>query len=194
MRSMKYPTGWQKKAKIPVSSGNAFLDCIAFNHKSGKLYVFECKRGHASPDGSAQKSIDSRLDDIKISIPAYLSSVNWNPKSFDLFILSFYGSVWNSKYKIFDRASIASIFEPCVGLFMDEYMRYIEYIVRNMYSSRIRTEFNVRGGDADADKDIADEGDSIFCKLENEPKEIEGEIQFTESKAKLVPISSDMKK
>ena len=53
---------WQAtKEQIQVAGGRAHLDCLAFNTITGKLYVFECKRGHGSFDGDKIRAIDQRL-------------------------------------------------------------------------------------------------------------------------------------
>lgn len=170
----KVPNWEAKRVRISISTGNADLDCIAFNRNSGKLYVFECKRGNSYPDYSSRASIDNRLDKVKASISNYTSSVGWNPKSHDFFILSFYGCTWKSKYDILDKKTIETKFEPCVVYFINEYMRYAELKVRDMCGNEIFGE------------DKLYEDDNIFYKLERELEEIEGEILFTEDGAKFV--------
>lgn len=64
----KLPNWQAAKEQIPVASGKAHLDCLAFNAASGNLYVFECTRGHGSFDGDKIKAIDQRLDSIGLAV------------------------------------------------------------------------------------------------------------------------------
>jgi hypothetical protein len=117
---------------------NTDLDCLAFNATSRKLYVFECKRGHGSFDGDKIKAIDQRLDSIGLAINAYVATKGWQTASSDILILSFYGAKWKSKYPIYDRHSVARLFEPCVGRFIATYIDHIESIVTGAYSAELR--------------------------------------------------------
>lgn len=135
---------WQAaKEKITVAGGRAHLDCLAFNTNSRKLYVFECKRGHGSFDGDKIRAIDQRLDRISRAIGAHVKSKGWNPVSTDIFLLSFYGATWKSKYAIYDRHSVAKLFEPCVGRFVSEYVDHIEAFTTRAYSSELREKASI---------------------------------------------------
>jgi hypothetical protein len=134
----KLPHWHAAKEQIPITGGKAHLDCLAFNVKSGRLYVFECKRGHGTFDADKTKAIDQRLDNISRSIGAHAISKGWTPASTDLFILSFYGATWKSKYPIHDRRSVATLFEPCIGRFVGDYMEYIEATTTRAYTSELR--------------------------------------------------------
>jgi hypothetical protein len=130
---------WQaSKEQIPVTGGKAHLDCLAFNASSGKLYVFECKRGHGTFDGDKIRAIDQRLDNIRSTIGAHAATKGWTPASTGVFILSFYGATWKSKYPIHDRRNVGTLFEPCIGRFVAEYMAYIEAATMRAYSSELR--------------------------------------------------------
>ena len=134
----KLPNWHATKEQIPVAGGKAHLDCLAFNATSSKLYVFECKRGHGSFDGDKIKAIDQRLDSIGSAIAAYVTTKGWQTASSDIFILSFYGAKWKSRYPIYDRHSVARLFEPCVGRFIATYIDHIEAIVTGAYSAELR--------------------------------------------------------
>ncbi len=135
---------WQAaKEKITVAGGRAHLDCLAFNTNSRKLYVFECKRGHGSFDGDKIRAIDQRLDRISRAIGAHAKSKGWNPATNDVFLLSFYGATWKSKYAIYDRHSVARLFEPCIGRFVSEYIDHIEASTTRAYSSELRDPVSV---------------------------------------------------
>jgi hypothetical protein len=166
---------WQAmKEQIPVAGGKAHLDCLALNTNSGKLFVFECKRGHGSFDGDKISAIDQRLSRIKASIGAHARSKGWAPVTTEIFILSFYGAKWNSAYPIYDKNSIASLFEPCVGSFAREFMDHLETMVANAYSSELRDAVDV------------DRGHSIFDMLD-EQLEVRGpDVLFTKDGADFV--------
>jgi hypothetical protein len=98
----RIPGWWAGKEKIPVAGGRAHLNCLSFNATTKLLYIFECKRGHGSFDSDKTSAIDARLDRIKAAIPAYSKAKGWSPMNEEVFILSFYGTKWKSKYKIYD--------------------------------------------------------------------------------------------
>lgn len=138
---------WQAaKEQIPVTAGKAHLDCLAFNANTGELYVFECKRGHGSFDGDKIRAIDQRLDNIKASIGAHVASKGWSPSSTGVFILSFYGATWKSSYPIYNKHNVATLFEPCVGRFVTEYMEHLEAATARAYSSELRDPVVVSAG------------------------------------------------
>ena len=114
---------YAKKEPVPVGNQELEVDCIAHNSKSNLLYVFECKRGNSS--GYDGRAIDRRLELIENHASSFASSKGWGTPSIKVFILSFYGSKWNSKYPIFTRDDIATIFEPCVLIFFKVYLTYI---------------------------------------------------------------------
>ena len=133
--------GWQaSKERITVAGGKAHLDCLAFNTALGKLYVFECKRGHGSFDSDKVRAIDQRLDKVTSAMPTHAAAKGWQPKSIDTFILSFYGKTWKSKYPIHDKNSIAALFGPCVQRFTTDYMTYVEASSANAYASELKTD------------------------------------------------------
>lgn len=131
------------KEQIPVVGGKAHLDCLALNTNSGKLFVFECKRGHGSFDGDKISAIDQRLGRIKASIGAHARSKGWAPVSIEIFILSFYGTTWNSAYPIYDKNTISSLFEPCIGRFTLEFMDHLETMVASAYGTELRDAVDV---------------------------------------------------
>lgn len=148
---------WQAdKEKILVAGGKAHLDCLAFNSNTGQLYVFECKRGHGAFDGDKIRAIDQRLDKVKASIGTHVASKGWKSSSTGVFILSFYGATWNSAYPIHDRNSIASIFEPCVGRFVTEYMQHLETTASNAFSAELRESVTIPSGDSIFDLIVED--------------------------------------
>lgn len=148
---------WQAdKEKISVSGGKAHLDCLAFNANTGQLYVFECKRGHGAFDGDKIRAIDLRLDKVKASIGAHVMPKGWKPSATGVFILSFYGATWNSAYPIHDRNSVASLFEPCVGRFVTEYMQHLETMASNAFSAELRESVTIPVGDSIFDSIVQD--------------------------------------
>ena len=160
---------WQAaKEQIQTTGGKAHLDCLAFDSNKGKLYVFECKRGHGSFDGDKIRAIDQRLNNIKASIGTHAASKGWSPSSTDVFILSFYGATWKSAYTIYNKHDIAILFEPCVGRFVTEYMDHLEAATARAYSSELREPVTVSAGQSIFDAiDEAREGpwpDVVFTK------------------------------
>ena len=148
---------WQAdKEKILVAGGKVHLDCLAFNSNTGQLYVFECKRGHGAFDGDKIRAIDLRLDKVKASIGAHVTPKGWKPSSTGVFILSFYGAKWNSAYPIHDRNSVASLFEPCVGRFVAEYMKHLETTASNAFSAELRDSVAIPIGESIFDSIVQD--------------------------------------
>lgn len=130
------------KEKVSVAGGNAHLDCLALNAKTSQLYVFECKRGHGTFDSDKVRAIDLRLDKVRDSIGTHVSLKGWKPRSTDVFIMSFYGATWKSRYPIYDSGNISSLFEPCVGCFVTEYMRHVETATANAYNAELRDSYS----------------------------------------------------
>jgi hypothetical protein len=148
---------WQAdKEKILVAGGKAHLDCIAFNSNTGQLYVFECKRGHGAFDGDKIRAIDQRLDKVKVSIGIHVASKGWKSSSTGVFILSFYGATWNSAYPIHNKNDVASLFEPCVGRFVTEYMQHLETTASNAFSAELRESVTIPVGDSIFDLIVED--------------------------------------
>lgn len=164
----KLPDWQATKEKITTASGNAHLDCLAFNTSSRKLYVFECKRGHGSFDGDKIRAIDQRLDRISASIKAHVNAKGWYPSSCRTFLLSFYGATWNSDYSIFDRHGVAKLFEPCLGRFVNEFMDYVEISTSRAYGEEML-------GDV-----IYSESENIFDCLLEERGEPKPDVLFNE--------------
>lgn len=168
-------THWEAmKEQIPVAGGKAHLDCLALNTNSGKLYVFECKRGHGSFDGDKISAIDQRLGKIKASIGAHALSKGWAPVSTEVFILSFYGAKWSSAYPIYDKNSVARLFEPCIGSFTLEFMNHLETMVARTYSSELRDSVDV------------DQGRTIFDMLDEQLDSHRPDVLFTKDGADFV--------
>ncbi|WP_186398690.1 hypothetical protein [Stappia sp. P2PMeth1] len=172
---------WQAaKEQIPVTGGKAHLDCLAFNANTGKLYVFECKRGHGSFDGDKIRAIDQRLGNIKASIGAHVVSKGWRPSSTGVFILSFYGATWKSAYPIYNKHDLATLFEPCVGRFVTEYMEHLEAATAQAYSSELR------------DPVVVSAGQSIFDAVDEAREGPRPDVLFTEDGADFVAAQSDV--
>lgn len=170
----KLPNWQAAKEQIPLASGKAHLDCLAFNGASGKLYVFECKRGHGSFDGDKIKAIDQRLDSISSAIGSYATTKSWHVASSDVFILSFYGAKWKSKYPIYDRHSVARLFEPCAGRFLSIYIDHIEAITTSTYSAELRDAVSI------------DRGETIFDLVDPDREKPWPDLLFTENGADFV--------
>lgn len=172
---------WQAaKEQIQVAGGKAHLDCLAFNARTGKLYVFECKRGHGSFDGDKIRAIDQRLGNIKASIGAHAASKGWSPSSTGVFILSFYGATWKSAYPIYNKHDVATLFEPCIGRFVTEYMEHLEAATARAYSSELREPVMVSAGQ------------SIFDAVDEGREGPRPDVQFTEDGADFVAAQSDV--
>lgn len=172
---------WQAaKEQIQVAGGKAHLDCLAFNANTRKLYVFECKRGHGSFDGDKIRAIDQRLGNIKASIGAHATSKGWCPSSTGVFILSFYGATWKSAYPIYNKHDVATLFEPCVGRFVTEYMEHLEAATARAYSSELREPV------------IVSAGQSIFDAVDEGREGPRPDVQFTEDGADFVTAQSNV--
>jgi hypothetical protein len=154
----RIPAWWAGKEKIPVAGGRAHLDCLAYNARTKLLYVFECKRGHGTFDSDKTSAIDARLDRIKAAVSAYSMAKGWSPMKEEVFILSFYGTKWKSKYRIYNRHDIATLFEPCLGTFVDHFMRHVEHKTNAAYLDELRDSPNVSGRQQTIFEQISDEG------------------------------------
>jgi hypothetical protein len=183
--------GWvaTKKEKITVASGKAHLDCLAYNSKSRVLYVFECKRGHGNFDRDKTRAFDQRLDQIGAVIAAHAKASGWNPVEERLFILSFYGKKWKSKYQIYDSGDIASLFEPCLGTFVNQYMRHIEDHARDAYSQE-KADSSGQSSISPAGEENAGRRGTIFDRLDERDVNASFDIEFGPESASLVPAQS----
>ncbi|WP_209427762.1 hypothetical protein [Pararhodobacter sp. SW119] len=171
---------WQAaKESIQVTGGNAHLDCLAFNATTRKLYVFECKRGHGTFDADKKRAIDQRLGNITASIGAHVSSKGWSPSSTEVFILSFYGAKWKSKYPIYDKHNVATLFEPCIGRFVTDYMEHLEAATARAYSSELREAVMVSPAR------------SIFDEVDEAREPPQPDVLFTEDGASFVARQRD---
>lgn len=170
----KLPRWQADKEKIYIAGGKAHLDCLAYNDNTGQLYVFECKRGHGAFDGDKKRAIDQRLDKVKASIGAHVASKGWKPSSTGVFILSFYGATWNSAYPIYDKDSVASLFEPCIGRFVAEYMQHLETTASNAFSAELRGSATIPVGE------------SIFDSIVQDRMQPRPDVLFTEDSANFV--------
>lgn len=170
----KLPSWIAKKEQVLVLGGKAHLDCLAFNSKSGKLYVFECKRGHGRFDADKKQAIDQRLDRVAAALGPHATANGWVPTSMETFILSFYGATWKSKYPIYDRFSVGTVFGPCIGKFLGEYMDHIQATTAGAYGDELREPIGT----------LADR--SIFDQLDAGREEPWPDVLFTESGAEFV--------
>jgi hypothetical protein len=175
----KLPHWHAAKEQIQVTGGKAHLDCLAFNANTGKLLVFECKRGHGSFDGDKIRAIDRRLDNIKASIGAHVVTKGWKPSSTGIFILSFYGATWRSAYPIHNKHNVATLFEPCVGRFITDYMEHLEAATARAYSSELRDSVAVSAGE------------SIFDAIDEAREKPWPDVLFTENGADFVAVQND---
>jgi hypothetical protein len=169
--------GWvASKEKIAVAGGRAHLDCLAFNASHGLLYVFECKRGHGNFDADKTRAIDDRLDRIKLAIASHAARKGWSPSKQEVFILSFYGTKWKSRYPIHDRSDVSKLFSPCLGSFVQDYMRHVENATNATYADELR-----------GTPSLAGRQDSIFDSIDDQVNRPELEIEFDHTAGRLVP-------
>ena len=172
--------GWSaKKEKIKIAGGKAHLDCLAYNNTTKKLYVFECKRGHGKFDADAINAINDRLDKIKAAILSHVKPKGWSPCITDIFILSFYGNCWNSNYQIYTSNDVGTLFEPCIGTFVDHFMRHVENQVHVDYAMTLR-------GSQPSDNP----NQTIFDQIQGAPKIPNQAVQFDKDGACVVPSQS----
>lgn len=177
----RIPGWWAGKERIPVAGGRAHLDCLAYNATTKVLYIFECKRGHGSFDSDKTSAIDARLDRIKAAISAYSMAKGWSPVKEEVFILSFYGTKWKSKYKIYDSDDIATLFEPCLSTFVDHFMRHVEHETNSAYSDELRDS-----------PTVSDRQQTVFEQISDEGALPELEIEFSGDGADLVPTQPQL--
>lgn len=165
----KLPNWTADKEKINVQGGLAHLDCLAYNSKTRKLYVFECKRGHGRFDSDKKRSIDRRLDRVKGGIASHASSKGWSPSSTELFLLSFYGVSWTSRFPIYNKDNVGKLFGPCVKVFLSEYMQYIEVTTNRSYHDELAIPAN-----------LSEEGTDIFDRLDEHHPDPRPDLLFEE--------------
>lgn len=131
--------GWEAaKEKIATAGGRAHLDCLAFSSSTSRLCVFECKRGHGILDADKVRAVDQRLDRVSQSIGAHALAKGWRVAKIETFLLSFYGTKWKSNYPIHSREDISTVFEPCVGRFVREFMDYTEACATDAYREELK--------------------------------------------------------
>ena len=171
----RVPDWCATKERISVAGGRAHLDCLAYNKTTKRLFVFECKRGHGNQDHDKIEAIDNRLDRIEKAMPAYAASKGWATGKIRLFLLSFYGVRWKSRYSIYNCQSAAALFGPCVQTFMDHFMRHVEHETIREYAEQLR------------DPPIAVAyGGTIFDKIDIEGPPRAVDIQFREGDVRFV--------
>jgi hypothetical protein len=129
----RIPNWSATKEKVPIAPNQAHLDCSAHNSGTQQLYVFECKRGHGKHDRSAERAIDDRLDRVAAVVGSHAVRKGWAVKDAKVFILSFYGQKWESKYPVYNMDGIAMVFHPCLSTFTREFARHTELEVGGNY-------------------------------------------------------------
>ncbi|WP_220083975.1 hypothetical protein [Roseovarius marisflavi] len=117
---------------------------------------------------------------IKASIGAHVVSKGWKSSSTGVFILSFYGATWNSAYPIHDKNSVASLFEPCVGRFVAEYMQHLETTVSKAFSTELRASVTIPVGE------------SIFGSIVQDRVKPWPDVLFTEDGADFVSPNQNL--
>jgi hypothetical protein len=111
---------------------------------------------------------------VKAAIHAHVKTKGWSPHVTNVFILSFYGNGWKSKYQIYHSNDVGALFEPCLGTFVDHFMRYVADQVNAAYSDMLRgsePNINIK--------------QTIFGQLD-ETNEIPDAIQFDRNGANFV--------
>jgi hypothetical protein len=110
--AINWVPGWHAEHQAEVKfGGKTFkLDCFAHHSADGKLYVFECKRGHGVGDKDALRSIDDRLTKVTPASEQRARDIGLNVRTIETLILSFYGKKWKSNYPVVDRREAAALF------------------------------------------------------------------------------------
>ena len=131
--------GWsaERQTKVSYAGENFRLDCLAHHAGSQTLYVFECKRGHGVGDSAALRSIDQRLAKVVPASTEHARRRGLSVKSVEVFIISFYGKKWNSRYPIFNAHEAATIFPPCAVRFADELRKSSENLISRHVGERV---------------------------------------------------------
>lgn len=127
--------GWiAGREAIPVAPGRVrSTDCLAYESASGRLYHFECKRGHGVLDADSGRSMDDRLDEIAAALPAFAASKGWDISSISSFVLSFYGRTESERHPVYDRYEVDRLFGPCVRRFFLDFVEYTEHLAGLAY-------------------------------------------------------------
>jgi hypothetical protein len=99
---------------------------------------------YTSHDGDAKKAIDVRLNEIAKLFPAFAVNQGWSITETGIFILSFYGDGGqissrksNSKYTVYYRRSVGTLFPPCALKFTNDFIEYSERIVGQWCAEQI---------------------------------------------------------
>lgn len=167
--------GWMAhRGNLSVIKGRSPLGCFAFNSTTGRLLIFDCRRGHGNFDKDTRKATDDRLKLINRYAKSYVKKrFGWSVKSKYTFILSLYGNTWPASYPIHSIKDISRIFAPCVGTFTKMYTTYVENKVTDYYASRIL------GTSAPTRR-------NIFLKIEKGSKLSNRDVIFTATGARIV--------
>ena len=167
--------GWEAhRGFLPGAKGKSHLGCLAFESNTGKLYIFDCRRGHGNFDKDTKKAIGERLQSIEANIDSYAEQkFGGQIKSKKAFILSMYGNTWHSSPPVYEGKDISTLFAPCTGNFMNVYMKYIEHKVSNNYSQKIsRTNIpNIS---------------NVFLRIENNPAMSNSDVIFMAKGTRIV--------
>ena len=167
--------GWMAhRGNLSVIKGRSPLGCLAFNSTTGRLLIFDCRRGHGNFDKDTRKATDERLKLINRNAKSYVKKkFGWSMKSKYAFILSLYGNTWPASYPIHSIKDISRIFAPCVGTFTKMYTTYVEHKVTDYYASRIL------GTSAPTRR-------NIFLKIEKGSKFSNRDVIFTGTGARII--------
>lgn len=168
-------SGWKAhRGGLSIIKGKSPLGCLAFDSTTGKLFIFDCRRGHGSFDKDTRNATDRRLKLINNHATSYVKKkFGWSVKKKYPFILSLYGNTWPASYPIRNINDISKVFSPCIGTFIKMYARYVEYKVTDHYASKIL------GTSIPARR-------NIFLKIENSSNLSNRDVIFTKTGAKII--------
>ena len=167
--------GWKAhRGKLSVVKGRSPLGCLAYDSTTGKLFIYDCRRGHGNFDKDTRNATDDRLKFIESNVTSYAKKrFGGSINSKYTFILSLYGNTWPATYPIRSMKDISRIFAPCIGTFVKMYTTYVEYKVTDYYASKIL-------GTSVPNRR------NIFLTIENNSKLSNRDVIFTGTGAKII--------
>lgn len=123
------------RLNIKIAGVTKQIDNIAFNKKTKKLIIFECKRIWENQDSTKQLSVTENLDIYKKNedeiIKILEKKIKFKPNKIEMIIFNAWGTSKkfknskSTKHKVICRDEIGKIFGKCLWIFIIYHKDYV---------------------------------------------------------------------
>ena len=130
--------GWSSRHEAPINGISAFkADCLAFDHRTGRLIVFECKRGLRGLDRARAEACERRLGEIRTALGSsgtykFLGD-DWEYDSVETLIVSYYGARWSSGVRVLSGGEVDRVFGRNLRRALHDFVRMTETRTKQAY-------------------------------------------------------------